>query len=183
MPFLYIVRHGEAAATFAQHLDPGLSELGQSQAHRSAELLKNIGPLPILTSPLARARETAQPLADLWDITPQIDDRFAEVPSPPALGLDKRALWLRQVMNGKWMDLPDELLGWRNTMIEAALDFSADHVIFSHFIAINVLVGAALGSTELIVFRPDNASITQLSKADNRLVLVAQGSEAQTKIN
>ncbi len=183
MPLLYIVRHGEAAATFAQHRDPGLSELGQIQAKHSAEVLSRIAPVPILTSPLARAQETAQPLADLWGVTPQIDDRFAEVPSPPSLGLDERAEWLGEAMNGKWMDLPDELLGWRKKMVEAALDFSADRVIFSHFVAINVLVGAALGSTELIVFRPDNASITQLNNADNRLLLVAQGSEAQTKIN
>ncbi len=183
MSTIYIVRHGQAEATFAQHRDPGLSELGKQQAERSATALKKIGPMPILTSPLARARETAQPLADLWGVVPRVDDRFAEVPSPSSLGLDKRSEWLASIMAGNWTDLSPDLACWRRTMVEAAQNLSADHVIFSHFVAINVLVGAALGVSKLIVFRPDNASITELSNSNNRLVLVARGTEAHTRIN
>ena len=183
MPRIYIVRHGEAAATFAQHRDPGLSELGREQAKRAATLLKESGPLRILTSPLLRAKETAQPLAAIWNAKPEIDDRFAEVPSPMSQNLAERSTWLSDLMAGTWMELPQELQEWRRRMIQAAIDLTEDCVIFSHFVAINVLVGAALDLPALISFRPDNASITQFSTSEARLALVSRGREAKTRVN
>ena len=41
--------------------------------------------------------------------------------------------------------------------------FATDVTVFCHFIAINVAVGAALGDDRLIVFRPDNGSITKIA--------------------
>jgi broad specificity phosphatase PhoE len=64
MPRLYLVRHGRAAATFAEAADPGLDALGRSQAEAVAEKLAAIGPIALLSSPLARARETSEPLAN-----------------------------------------------------------------------------------------------------------------------
>ncbi|MEY2459529.1 MAG: hypothetical protein QOG30_1359, partial [Acidimicrobiaceae bacterium] len=64
------MRHGDAAAGWGDDLDPGLSERGQAQARHVAESLKPLGPLPMLTSPLRRCRETAAPIADLWNVVP-----------------------------------------------------------------------------------------------------------------
>ena len=63
---IYLVRHGEA--TGYDGADPGLSELGASQAREVAQRLDEIvgAPIDLITSPLRRARETAQPLAARW---------------------------------------------------------------------------------------------------------------------
>ena len=66
MPRLILVRHGRAAAGWGADLDPGLDELGRTQAENVAKVLAPQGPLPIVTSPLRRCQETAAPLAALW---------------------------------------------------------------------------------------------------------------------
>ena len=37
MPKIYLIRHGEASGTWADSIDPGLSELGKAQAREAAE--------------------------------------------------------------------------------------------------------------------------------------------------
>jgi len=64
---LVLVRHGEAAAGWIDDADPGLSEVGQQQARDVVDRLVALGPLPILTSPLRRCRETAAPLAEIGE--------------------------------------------------------------------------------------------------------------------
>ena len=105
MPIIYIVRHGEARARFGEHHNPGLSQLGGLQAEATAQKLKPLGPMPIYTSPLARTRETAQFLADCWDLTPVVEHAFAEIPSPLD-GLASRERWLNGIMAGTWKQLP-----------------------------------------------------------------------------
>lgn len=63
MATLFLVRHGRAAAGFDGHHDPGLDDLGRTQAISAAAHLAPLGPLAIYSSPLARARETAIPLS------------------------------------------------------------------------------------------------------------------------
>ncbi|MCY3885364.1 MAG: histidine phosphatase family protein [Gammaproteobacteria bacterium] len=183
MANIYFVRHGEASATFADHQDPGLSELGRTQAEQTARKLNKLGPLPVLSSPLLRTQETARCLTNLWNTTLKIDARFSEIPTPASLEFAERSSWLNKIMNGSWMDLTNELQSWRNTMIDATLKFQGDCVVYSHFVAINVVVGAASGLSELISFRPTNASITCVSNTNNTLSVVYKGLEATTKVN
>ncbi|CAB1127906.1 Histidine phosphatase family protein [Candidatus Hydrogenisulfobacillus filiaventi] len=66
---VYLIRHGESEANAAGRLasrlwDPHLTEKGRQEA---AALLERLRPLPVvalLSSPLARARETIAPLAE-----------------------------------------------------------------------------------------------------------------------
>lgn len=60
-------------------------------------------------------------------------------------------------------------------MLDCVLALQSDTAVFSHFIAINVMVGAALQREETIVCRPDHASITELRINDGELKLVAAG--------
>lgn len=184
MPTIYLVRHGRAAAGFGAHADPGLDDVGRGQAERTADRLADqIGaPVPIYTSPLARARETAAPLAARWGVAAIIEERVAEVPSPTD-DLRQRARWLAGVMAGRWTDLPAGLQAWRQRMIDCVLAFEGDSVVFCHFVAINVLVGAATGAEALITFRPDNGSVTLLGTDDGRLSLIELGGEASTTVN
>ena len=94
MPRLYLVRHGKASANWAVAADPGLDEIGRAEAEATAQELASKGPLPILSSPLARARETAAPLERLWEAHARIEPGVAEVPSPD-VPLETRGEWLR----------------------------------------------------------------------------------------
>jgi hypothetical protein len=51
--------------------------------------------------------------------------------------------------------------------------------VFTHFIGINVIAGAALGAEHTIVCTPDHASITELEVNDGALRLIAFGAEMQ----
>ncbi len=179
---IYLVRHGKATAGFDGHLDPGLDEQGRGQALAAAEALAPLGPLPIFSSPLARARETAAPLAERWGVTAVIEPRVAEIPSPSE-DLSQRAQWLRGVMADRWSNLDPGLRDWRQAMIECVGNYTADGVVFCHFIAINVIVGAATGADEMITFRPANGSVTRILADCGTLRVIELGHEADTRVN
>lgn len=180
---IYLIRHGKAEAGFGGAMDSGLDALGREQAEAVAQKLKGIGPLPILSSPLARAQQTAAPLAKLWGKRPVIEHAVAEIPSP-AISLEERVIWLRKLMAGSWRDVPRDLAEWREHCIATVAAIPQDTVIFSHYVAINVLAGAALKDDRVIVFSPDNCSVTVLETNGERLRLVEKGNEASlTKVN
>lgn len=184
MARLYLVRHGKAEAGFGGGLDPGLDALGREQAELVAKRLQPLGPCAILTSPLRRARETALPLARAWAREAIVEEAVAEVPSPGGMSLEQRAAWLRDVMEGSWRDVDMALAAWRERAIETLAHQREDRVIFSHFVAINVAVGAAIGDDRVGVFSPDNCSVTILETADEGLRLIERGAEAPlTKVN
>jgi broad specificity phosphatase PhoE len=181
---LYLVRHAKPASTYGDSIDPGLDATGNAQAIRAADELKNLPHrLPVYTSPLRRCRETAKPLADLWGVQPAVLAEIGEVPSPP-LSLKERQEWLRNAMASDWANLqasapagsPD-YAAWRAALLGAVRAMAGDAVIFSHFIAINVVVGAASGSEQVLSFRPDHASVTVVDVGDDGISIRALGRE------
>ena len=182
MKTIYFVRHGEAAAGFGDHRDPNLSELGRRQAAATAKHLQPLGPLPIFSSPLQRAQETARALADSWSVPIATETRIAEIPSPID-DLTDRSRWLATIMAGDWHALPADLKQWRRALLDCVINVNSDCVMFSHFVAINLLVGEATGEDAMVSFRPDNASITRFKSDGNKLTVEALGEQAQTHIN
>src|SRR5258706_3280806 len=134
MARLYMVRHGRAAAGF-DVADPGLDELGRSQAQAAADKLAALGPHAILSSPLARTRETALPLSRVWKREPRIERAVAEIPTPSHLDVRSRVPWLREFMAGSWRAADPLLAEWRENVLATLTAISDDTVIFSHFIA------------------------------------------------
>lgn len=184
MPRIFMVRHGRAAAGFGEDKDPGLDDLGRSQAEAAAERLKGLGPRLILSSPLLRARETAIPLAKIWARTAVIEHAVAEIPSPRGMSLEERVGWLRKLMAGSWRDVTPELAVWREACIAAVATLREDAVIFSHYVAINVLMGAATSDDRVVAFSPENCSITSFDNEGGKLRLLDKGSEASlTRVN
>jgi broad specificity phosphatase PhoE len=184
MTKLYMVRHGRAEAGFGESMDPGLDALGREQAEAVARKLKDIGPLPILTSPLARTQQTAAPLAKLWNKTPVVEDAVAEIPSPKGMTLDQRVIWLRKLMIGSWRDVSPELAAWREHCIATVAAIPNDTVIFSHYVAINVIAGAATNDDRVVAFSPENCSVTIFETDGETLRLIEKGDEASlTKVN
>jgi len=166
---LYLIRHARPAASFGDSVDPGLDEVGKAQAEQvGRELAGRLGRLPVYSSPLQRCRETAEPLARTWSVEPIIAAEVGEIPSPP-LSLTERQAWLRKAMVGTWAELrrsapagsPD-FDAWRTALLNSVRAMTRDSVIFSHFVAINAIVGAAQGSELMVSFRPDHASVTTI---------------------
>lgn len=177
-----MIRHGQAAASFTDDADPGLSELGQRQASAVTESLLGTGPLLLISSPLRRAFQTAEPLHAIQGGKIKIDDRVSEIPSP-GLSVTERGPWLQNVMMGNWPEQSAELIAWRNALLSCLISQEHDCAIFSHFVAINVAVGFAEGIDRVSVFRPDNTSVTELRTDGKSLEIVSRGSEAITEVN
>lgn len=189
MPRLYLMRHAKPAAVWGEDPDPGLDAIGKQQAASAATMLaETIAHVPVLSSPLRRCRETAAPLSELWRSVVRIFPEVAETPSPPIDAAARRD-WLATAMQGTWTQLHDatpenwaDYSIWRRSVIDALLAIPHDCVICTHYIAINVAVGAATGSEQVVCFRPDHASITVVDTSPDGLRVQSLGREAGTSV-
>jgi len=181
---IFLVRHGEAAAAWGQDPDPGLSSLGEQQANDAAEILlpRLSAEVKLVSSPLQRARETAQPLSQALGLQVSIDDAFREIPAP--VPLTDRKNWLRGFMKQSWSEQPEELLQWRDQAMGQLLGLKSPTVVFTHFLVLNAIVGRIQARSETLCFWPDNASVTQLKlNSDGSFDLVELGAQMDTVVN
>jgi len=181
-----MVRHGRASAGWDTAVDPDLDEIGQHQAERVADELQalaNPTPLTIISRPLARCQQTARPLAVKWGIEPIIQNQVAEIPSPEGVDMSKRVEWLRAAMTKTWTELGDRYTAYRDTLVDYVSSLNHDTVIFSHFVAINAVIGHATQDDQVLTMSLDNCSVTVFEKQpDGTLVLNRGGHEADTLI-
>lgn len=178
---IILVRHGEAAAKWGDHPNPGLSALGRHQALTNAEQLSSQPISQIISSPMRRCQETAQPLCERLALTALIAPAVSEIPTPPDLELN-RIDWLKTLMSGSWDDAPSIVQDWRQTLIENVRSLPDDTVVFTHFVAINAVVSALEGLSETTVFRPTYCSQTILEWENGRLQVKRRGDEATTRV-
>jgi broad specificity phosphatase PhoE len=184
---VYLIRHGKPAAAFGDHDDPGLDETGHAQARAVAERLMALPeaerPLAVVSSPLRRCRETAQPFAERLGVAVEIEPAVGEIPSPAALTLAQRPEWLRSAFTGAWADIVGDIdyEAWRR-QVAGAVARRPNAAIFSHFVAINAVLSVITGEDRVIGFRPDHTSLTILAVEDGAITLVARGDEAVTGV-
>ncbi len=181
---IILVRHGEASSSWNQSLDPGLSDLGNSQAEECAKKLynlKNIESFNLISSPLQRAKQTAKPLSEKINSSIQINPLFSEIPSP-GISISERKEWLAKIFQMKIKDLGTPQKKWKSAIISEIENISKPSIIFSHFMVINIIVSYLINSDLVVNFYPDNCSITKLFK-NRKIKLIHLGSELQTKIN
>ncbi|GAM99300.1 hypothetical protein U91I_02946 [alpha proteobacterium U9-1i] len=107
---------------------------------------------------------------------------MSEVAAPVGV-IDRRA-WLREnfvwsdgAARRDWAHVDPSLREWRARVIEALHDMPGGAAIFSHFIAINAALSAALKREETIVHRPAHASIIEIEREGDALRLVRLGAE------
>jgi probable phosphoglycerate mutase len=171
---LLLVRHGkpDEQNTLAPH-DPPLGTAGLAQAYAVAELLRREPISHIVSSPLVRARQTAEPLAqalalpvltlDGWAEADRGTDRYRSTETLRALG---GAEWER------FLHDPVTFLGsdpavFRRAVL-GALDTSialAPHgtvAVFCHGLPINTVLAHALGLNGIVHFLPGYGSISRL---------------------
>jgi broad specificity phosphatase PhoE len=169
---------------WADHLDPGLHEDGRDQAAAVADALAGqLTALPVWSSPRQRTRETAAPLAARWSTPVVVAPAFDEIPSP-STDPQERHDWLSSALVSRWTDLGPAIGEWRSRLLGAVRDASEDVVVFTHFVAINAVVGAAEGRPEVVVFAPAYTSVTavDVDPATGDLVIAARGSEATPEV-
>lgn len=177
---IYFVRHGEAAAGWGEHPDPGLSDKGWIQAEAVAKRLIALDLAHVFTSPMSRCQDTASAYADLAGQTAVIEPAVTEIPTPG--DVEDRRTWLRNLMAGEWTDTPDEVKSWHSELLETVSNLPDKTVVFSHFIAINAIVGELSGAPAVTVFRPNYCSVTTLERRGGKLTLVERGESLETRV-
>ena len=82
MTDLILWRHGQtdynSQGRIQGQVDIPLNETGRDQARRAADGIAALGPTRIVSSPLARARATAEVLASLTGLSVEVDQGLAE---------------------------------------------------------------------------------------------------------
>ncbi|MEY3822420.1 MAG: hypothetical protein RL628_528 [Actinomycetota bacterium] len=179
-----MVRHGRAAAGWDTDVDPGLDEIGQQQAEATATRLAVLPKVRLVSSPMKRCQETASYLSAKWsNAAVGIEPLVTEIPSPDGYGLGERIDWLRAAMAGTWGALGSPYTDFRDDVVRYVAQSTADTVIFSHFIAINAVIGSCLGDDRLVIDSLDNASVTVFeTTSEGGLRLIERGNQADTLI-
>lgn len=188
---LYLIRHGESIWNVEGRIqgqqDPPLSALGREQARRIAARLAPCPLEAVVSSDLARARETADAIAAPHGLAPTMDARLREA----AFG-DWEGLTVAEI-DERW---PNILAGWRadprrvrppgaetleQVMRRAGAALSelvARHsdgtlALVGHGGSVRAIVAHALGATPAVFrrLRLDNGSITTLEVRDGAFTL------------
>jgi broad specificity phosphatase PhoE len=80
---LYMVRHGQTAASrenrFSGSSDPPLTAVGEAMAAAFAQAYATVNWDAIYTSPMLRARQTAEPLSRLTGVPATVEDGLKEI--------------------------------------------------------------------------------------------------------
>jgi broad specificity phosphatase PhoE len=88
-----LVRHGQTASSarraYSGRSDIPLTDTGREQARQAARQLAGAGVDAVVTSPLVRARDTAQAIADATGAPLAVDERLTEIDYGAFEGLDR----------------------------------------------------------------------------------------------
>lgn len=177
---IYLIRHGEAAASWGTHPDPGLSDTGHAQAGAVAEILRDLGIERAYTSPMARCQETGRAFATVSGLDLTVEPNVTEIPTPSEI--TDRVPWLRELMSGVWSDAPQLVQTWRHHLIETVSRLPANTAVFTHFVAINAIVGQLEATDAVTVFRPNYCSLTKIDVSGSGMRLAERGQSLETKI-
>ncbi|WP_197023771.1 histidine phosphatase family protein [Microbulbifer sp. HZ11] len=188
---IVLIRHGEAAKSPTES-DPDLTEQGRRQATELAKDLQRQYPhgagVRLISSPKARALQTARPVSNLWKKSILRSDDFIEIPSPENIPLAQRGAWIQEFLNSSWESMTSEQVLWRRRILQALIKQETDQgvhttLIFCHFMVINTVVAAIRGDHRVTQFLADYTSQTHLSlkSGSGRLNIVRLGQERASR--
>ncbi|MFQ5380368.1 MAG: histidine phosphatase family protein [Dehalococcoidia bacterium] len=173
---LVVIRHGlpETVIREREAADPALSPEGREQARRVAEWLRDERFDALYSSPLRRARETAEPLAAQQGLDVAIHDGVAEYDreSPVYVPMedlkrDNYDEWRRIMSDGLFADDPHE---FRKTVAGAMEEIIAAHrgqkvAVFCHGGVINAWASQVADTGKVFFFDPFYTSINRFMAA------------------
>tara|TARA_B100000674_G_scaffold363527_1_gene306215 strand:- start:521 stop:1075 length:555 start_codon:yes stop_codon:yes gene_type:complete len=182
---IFLIRHGEAAQSWDQSADPGLSELGKEQALECFNILngkEDLSQFNLVSSPLKRAQETSFHFKKNFNKQLSLNDAFREIPSPGISLLDRKN-WLQEIFKKDIKELEKPQQVWQSKILSTLKNLTEPTIVFSHFMVINIVTSTLREDPRVVSFYPDNCSITELESSKGKLKLVSTGNELQTKIN
>ena len=139
---IFLIRHGEAAQSWDQSADPGLSELGKEQALECFNTLdgnEDLNQFNLVSSPLKRAQETSLHFKKSYDKQLSLNEAFREIPSP-GISLLERKNWLQEIFKKNINELEKPQQIWQSKILSTLKSFAEPTIIFSHFMVINIVV-------------------------------------------
>ena len=172
---LILIRHGRPDEHDAERPhDPPLNADGWRQARATARLLEAEGVTRIVSSPLQRARQTAEPLAERLGLSIKtIDDwaeadrgsiRYRSTETPRAEGGDAWSRFLADPIGALGGDPASFKAG-----VLAALGATVANepatarvAVFTHGLPINIVLSHALGLESITLFLVGYGSVTRL---------------------
>jgi probable phosphoglycerate mutase len=169
---LRLLRHGETPHTIEKRFsgtrfDPPLSERGQGQARAAAKHLALIGGTEvIIASPLTRARQTAQAVADELGLEVFIDDDLRECDFGDWDGLTfAEASERAGVALSQWLGNPEMAPPGGESMLQLAARVAEAQrrILFAHS-GKNVLIVAHVGSIKMLVREALGAPISTIHR-------------------
>jgi probable phosphoglycerate mutase len=187
---LVLVRHGRPDEDDRERPhDPSLRADGVAQAQAVAGRLALEGITRIVSSPMARAMQTAAPLAEKLGLPVEIIDGWAE--ADRHLDRYRSTETLRALGGDEWsrfLDDPIAFFGgdasvFRGHVLGALAATIGQgpvngHVaVFTHGLPINVVLSQALGLQRIIHFAPGYASMTRLRALPGGAIGVASVNE------
>lgn len=174
---LVIVRHGrpEHIEDAEGAADPDLAEIGHRQAELVGEHLAPWGVDVVVTSPLARARQTAAPLARMLGLEPIVVEGVAEYDRHDSTYVPAevtRQLIKEGGTDEAWADplsvlAEDEKHEWMRGVHAAFRQIIADHsgcrvAVFCHGMVTSVWFAQFLGLDDTLRFVPDYAGVSRV---------------------
>jgi broad specificity phosphatase PhoE len=194
---LYLIRHGQSDFAWSgqrwvsargDQWDPPLSDEGAEQATLLAKrlLVMDLEPFVVYSSPLRRARETAEAFARLAGAEVEFDDDLVEAniggwegkAFEEIIGTDpdvvhhirnQRAIWHR----APGAERSDRFRARVRGAVDSILARHAEEnvLVFAHGGVINAFVGELLGLGQEMFFLPDNTSLNSVDVADGTRVV------------
>jgi broad specificity phosphatase PhoE len=170
---VWLVRHSEASAHWGQDLDPALSPQGIADAAAAVDLLHGVGPLPVVTSPMKRTRQTAGAFASAWGVEVAVEPAVSEVPSPTS-DLAQRQQWLGGFLASGWSTQPDDLWTWRRNLLRFVRSLTAPTVVVTHAVAINTVLAEANNDEAVFTsaVAPGSVTVVDIGAGDAGLLSV-----------
>lgn len=172
---LLLIRHGETLRVESDTgtANPTLTEIGHEQARRLASWLRAHESLDHLAvSPLLRARQTAQPVADQLGLVAEVIDELAEFDAGASSYIPMEEMRqtahprFRAMVEGRWEEFgtPIDPAAFQRSVVERIDRLAAEHpaqtvAVVSHGAVINAYLGAVIGTPRLLWFEPRYASI------------------------
>lgn len=169
---LIFVRHGKPKVVEGDN-DPVLSDMGRAQAERLADWLSRQNVERVVSSPMRRALDTADPTSSMLGIELEVVDGLAEVGrgGPGYRGVEE----LRKDPVGwaQFLDDPVSYFGgdpivFRETVLSSVAGLFDGHgtgrtAVFTHGVPINLVISHVLGLKRVIHFLPHYCSLTRVA--------------------
>jgi 2,3-bisphosphoglycerate-dependent phosphoglycerate mutase len=168
---ILMIRHGRPETQNGAS-DPDLCEIGRKQARDLSAVLARSGVARLVSSPLRRALQTAEPTAEVLGLDVAVIDGLAEADRFGASYRSVEELRREPALWDRFLADPVGFLGadpvaFRREVLDALESVLTDSVakvaIFTHGLPINVVLSHVLGLDRITHFVPHYCSISRLN--------------------